>query len=52
MDYGYVYCMINDSMPNLCKIGYINTINKTSKDRALELSSHTSCPSLFTPLKI
>jgi hypothetical protein len=45
--YGYVYCMINNSMQNLCKIGCINTINKTSHERALELSRNTSCPSLF-----
>lgn len=47
MNYGYVYCMINDSMPDLCKIGCVNTINKTSHDRANELTNSTSCPLPF-----
>ena len=47
MTYGYVYCLINDCMPNLCKIGYTNRINKTSHDRAKELSNSTSCPTEF-----
>jgi len=46
-DYGYIYCMTNKYMPNLCKIGFVNTINKTSHDRAKELSSNTSCPIEF-----
>jgi hypothetical protein len=45
--YGYVYCMTNKYMPNICKIGFINKINKTSFDRAKELSSNTSCPVKF-----
>ena len=45
--YGYVYCMINKYMPNLCKIGFVNTENKTSHRRAKELSSNTSCPIIF-----
>jgi hypothetical protein len=47
MNYGFVYCLINDCMPNLCKIGYTDTFNKTSQDRAKELSRSTSCPSDF-----
>ena len=43
-DYGYVYCMINKYMPNLCKIGFVNKSGKTSRDRAKELSSNTCCP--------
>jgi len=46
-DYGYVYCMINISMKNLCKIGFVNIKNKTSHDRAKELSSSTGCPTPF-----
>jgi hypothetical protein len=46
-NYGYIYCMINDSMPNLCKIGLVYTKNKTSFDRAKELSNSTSCPTPF-----
>ena len=42
--YGYVYCMINKYMPNLCKIGFVNKPGKTSRDRAKELSSNTCCP--------
>ena len=45
--YGYVYCITNKYMPNICKIGYVNTDNKTSHDRAKELSRHTNCPILF-----
>lgn len=45
--YGYVYCMTNKYMPNLCKIGFINTENKTSENRAKELSKTTSCPFMF-----
>lgn len=46
-NYGYVYCLTNKYMPDLCKIGYVNTENKTSLDRAKELSSNTSCPIIF-----
>lgn len=46
-NYGYVYCLTNKYMPNLCKIGFVDTENKTSHDRAKELSSNTSCPILF-----
>ena len=46
-NYGYVYCLTNKYMPNLCKIGFVNTENKTSFDRAKELSSHTNCPEHF-----
>ena len=45
--YGYVYCLTNKYMPNLCKIGFVNTENKTSHHRAKELSSHTNCPEHF-----
>lgn len=45
--YGYVYCMTNKYMPNLCKIGFVNTENKTSHNRAKELSKTTSCPFMF-----
>jgi hypothetical protein len=44
MSFGYVYCLTNDYMPNICKIGYTN---KTSHDRAHILSKNTSCPDKF-----
>ena len=44
MNYGYVYCLTNKYMPNICKIGYVNKSDKTSHDRAKELSRHTNCP--------
>ena len=47
MDYGYVYCLTNKFMPHICKIGFVNKINKTSHDRAKELSSNTNCPIKF-----
>jgi hypothetical protein len=47
MNYGYVYCMINQSMPDLCKIGMVHKENKTSHDRAKELSDSTSSPLPF-----
>lgn len=47
MDYGYVYCLTNKFMPNICKIGFVNKPNKTSHDRAKELSSNTNCPIKF-----
>jgi hypothetical protein len=34
-------------MPNICKIGYVNKPEKTSHDRAKELSRHTNCPIPF-----
>ena len=43
-NYGYVYCLYNKYMPNICKIGYTY---KTSHDRAKELSSRTNCPVPF-----
>lgn len=46
-NYGYVYCLYNKYMPNICKIGYTNKPNKTSQDRANELSRHTNCPVPF-----
>ena len=46
-NYGYVYCLINECMANLCKIGMTNTPNKTSHKRAKELSSSTGCPAQF-----
>jgi hypothetical protein len=46
-NYGFVYCITNKYMPNLCKIGFVNTENKTSFDRAKELSQHTCCPFPF-----
>ena len=45
--YGYVYCLTNKYMPNLCKIGFVNILNKTSHDRVKELSCHTNCPINF-----
>ena len=45
MNCGYVYCMINESIPNLCKIGFTK---KTSLKRAKELYN-TSSP---TPFKV
>ena len=47
MNYGYVYCLTNKFMPNICKIGFVNKPNKTSLDRAKELSSNTNCPINF-----
>ncbi len=38
MSYGYVYCMTNESIPNLCKIGFVNSGN-TSHSRAALLSN-------------
>ena len=46
-NYGFVYCITNKYMPNLCKIGFVNTENKTSHHRAKELSLHTNCPEHF-----
>jgi len=46
-NYGYVYCMTNKYMPTLCKIGFVDTKNKTPFDRARELSAHTNCPVPF-----
>jgi hypothetical protein len=46
-NYGYVYCLYNKYMPNICKIGYVNKPDKTSHDRAKELSRHTNCPVPF-----
>jgi hypothetical protein len=43
-NYGYVYYLKNKYMPNICKIGFTNKPNKTSTDRAKELSRHTNCP--------
>jgi hypothetical protein len=34
-------------MPNICKIGFTNKPDKTSHDRAKELSRHTNCPAPF-----
>jgi len=48
MNYGYVYCLTNESLPNIYKIGFTNTIDKTSEDRAKELFN-TSIP---TPYKV
>ena len=45
--YGYVYCITNKFMPELCKIGFVDTFNKTSHNRAKELSQNTSCPFPF-----
>ena len=47
MDYGFVYCLINESMPGLCKVGCVLTANKSSQERAKDLSSSTSCPTPF-----
>ena len=41
--YGYVYCLINESLLNVCKIGFTT---KTSKLRAKQLSN-TSCLTPF-----
>jgi hypothetical protein len=48
MNYGFIYCLSNDSLSNIYKIGFTNTIDKTSEDRAKELSN-TSIP---TPYKV
>ena len=45
-DYGYVYCMINNSMPNLCKIGCVIKSKRTSHTRANELYT-TGVPEEF-----
>ena len=45
--YGYVYCITNKFIPELCKIGFVDTFNKTSHNRARELSQTTSCPFPF-----
>jgi hypothetical protein len=47
MEYGFVYVMKNESMPNLYKIGY--TL-KSPRQRAIDLSRHTSVPSEFDVL--
>lgn len=36
-DFGYVYCVTNNCMPYMCKIGCILKKDKTSDDRAKEL---------------
>ena len=41
--YGYVYCMTNLSLDNMCKVGCVVISNKTSQSRAAELSN-TSLP--------
>lgn len=46
-NYGYVYCLTNKYMPNICKIGFTNKLGKTSHDRAKELARHTNCPVPF-----
>ena len=46
-NYGYVYCITNKYMPQICKIGFVNKPDKTSHDRARELSRHTNCPMPF-----
>lgn len=43
--YGYVYCLTNKYMPELCKIGYTDKL--TSQQRAYDLSMNTSCPDKF-----
>ena len=43
---GYVYCLSNESMPNLVKVGEIHTDGKTPKDRARELFT-TGVPAPF-----
>lgn len=43
--YGYVYCIINDLFPELCKIGMTY---RTSHERNDELSKNTSIPQDFT----
>jgi len=44
-NYGFVYCLSNQCMPGICKIG--QTIEKTSHERAKELSASTSFPMPF-----
>ncbi len=46
MSYGRVYCMTNESLSGLCKIGHVHVPNKTSHTRAKELSN-TSIPTDF-----
>ena len=51
-NYGYVYCLTNKYMPNICKIGFTNKPEKTSHDRAKQLSRHTNCPKKNIFIKI
>ncbi len=43
MSYGRVYCMTNESLSGLCKLGHIHVPDKLSQKRAKELSN-TSIP--------
>ena len=47
MSNGYIYCLSNDSMPGLLKIGEIHTDGRTPEDRVRELYT-TGVPLPFT----
>jgi|GEM_PF-4902286 len=47
MTYGFVYVLANQSMPGIYKIGF--TL-KHPKERMMELSAATACPTPFTLL--
>lgn len=40
-DYGFIYCLTNQYMPGICKIGYTD---RAPSQRCRELSSSTSAP--------
>ena len=41
MSYGFIYCLTNDCMPGICKIGFTD---RAPSQRCKELSSSTSVP--------
>jgi hypothetical protein len=47
MSEGYIYCLSNESMPGLVKVGMTATLERTPVMRAKELSAHTSVPTSF-----
>ena len=44
MHYGFIYCLTNDCMPGICKIGFTD---RAPSQRCLELSASTSAPRDF-----
>lgn len=44
MNIGFIYCLTNDCMPGICKIGYTD---RSPSQRCKELSSSTSAPEDF-----
>jgi len=44
MNIGFIYCLTNDCMPGICKIGYTE---RSPSQRCKELSSSTSAPEDF-----